>query len=384
MKNFFHRCGAVFMVLIIVTTAGCGGGREPSGNEADGIPSLADSYESEFLIGVALGRSEAAGEVPRATPLITRHFNSITPENLLKWERVHPEPGRYNVGPSDQYVEFGESNGMVIVGHTLVWHNQVPEWVFRSEDGGEINREALLQRMEDHITTVIGRYRGRIDGWDVVNEAVLDNGEVRSTRWYELIGPDYVEKAFQFARTADPEAELYYNDYNLWKPAKREAVIKLVRRLQQNGIRVDGIGMQAHLDIDYPPVSMIEKSIEAFAELGVNVMITELDIDVLPDEDDVDAEIVDGGTVPPSLDPYRNGLSDSVQQQLTHRYTELFRLFRTHDDKITRVTFWGLDDGHSWLNNFPIRGRTNYPLLFDRTYQPKPALDAIIRLTNQQ
>ncbi|MFH5831200.1 endo-1,4-beta-xylanase [Halalkalibaculum sp. DA384] len=388
MNNTIHRRlqqeSGIFM-LVLLLLAGCQV-RENSQNESE-LNSLARAYQDQFNIGVALNRFQVEGETPEATPLITNHFNSITPENLLKWERVHPQPDEYNFGPADCFVEFGEKNEMFIVGHTLVWHSQVPDWVFKDENGEDLGREALLQRMKAHIDSVAGRYRGRIDGWDVVNEAVLDEGGMRETKWYQIIGEDYVEKAFEYADQAAPDAELYYNDYNLWKPEKRQAAIDLVKRLQEKGIRIDGIGMQAHLKIDHPPVQMVEESIEAFAGLGVKVMITELDIDVLPGKGEVSADVGSaedaGDTVPEALNPYREGLPDSVQQQLTDRYVELFELFKKHRNKISRVTFWGLNDGQSWLNNFPIPGRTNYPLLFDREYQPKPALEAVLDVANE-
>jgi endo-1,4-beta-xylanase len=373
-KLFFYL---LFIASIIFS--GCTEDQE-LGQESYTSESLAQVSQDDFKIGVALNRSQVAEEIPEATPLIKQHFNSITPENLLKWERVHPEPDQYNFGPSDTFVEFGEQNNMFIVGHTLVWHSQVPDWVFESKDGDEIGREALLQRMESHINSVAGRYKGRIHGWDVVNEAVLDNGDTRESEWYQIIGEDYVEKAFEYAHTADPEAELYYNDYNLWIPEKREAAIRLVKQLQDNNVPIHGIGMQAHLKIDIPSIKMIEESIVAFSELGLKVMITELDVDVLPREDQIDMKLPEEGELPEAFNPYTENLPDSIQQKLTNRYVELFELFKKHNDKIDRVTFWGLNDGQTWLNNFPIRGRTNYPLLFDRDYEPKPALHALMEL----
>lgn len=380
-----HWISSIWIVTLLLL-AGC---QSPESSRDQGeMTSLSEAYQDQFKVGVALNRFQIEGKIPEATPLIPRHFNTITPENLLKWEQVHPQPDQYNFDPADNYVEFGEKNDMFIVGHTLVWHSQVPDWVFENEDREELGREALLQRMKEHISSVAGRYAGRINGWDVVNEAVLDEGGMRKSKWYEIIGEDYVEKAFQYAHEAAPEAELYYNDYNLWKPEKRQSAIELVRRLQEKGIQVDGIGMQAHLKIDTPSVHMIEESIQAFSDLGVKVMITELDVDVLPREGEVGADVDtenpgNSDEVPPALNPYTEGLPDSVQQKLTQRYTDLFELFREHQDKIDRVTFWGLNDGHSWLNNFPIRGRTNYPLLFDREYQPKPAFDAVLEVATK-
>ena len=263
----FHKIRqTVGILMLLLLLAGCENS-EYDQQEKD-VASLSKAYQNQFKIGVALNRFQVAGEVPQAMPLITKHFNTITPENLLKWERVHPEPDLYNFDSADRFVDLGETNDMFIVGHTLVWHNQVPDWVFENENGEEINREALLQRMQKHISTIAGHYKGRIDGWDVVNEAVLDEGGMRKSKWYNIIGEDFVEKAFQYAHETDPDAELYYNDYNLWKPEKREAAINLVKRLQSQDIPVHGIGMQAHLGIDDPPIEMLEESIRAFSTVS--------------------------------------------------------------------------------------------------------------------
>lgn len=370
-----YRFYLSFVVIVFLFT-GCNNNHK--NQKSPSIESLSDAYQDDFKIGVALNRVQVSGEIPQATSLIEQHFNSITPENLLKWERVHPNPDEYNFAPADTFVEFGEENEMFIVGHTLIWHSQVPDWVFETRNGAPLEREALLQRMKDHIDTVAGRYNGRIDGWDVVNEAVLDDGGMRESKWFKLVGEDYVQKAFQYADEAAPETELYYNDYNLWIPEKREAAIALVKSLQENNIRIDGIGMQAHLKIDTPSVEMMEESILAFSELGLKVMITELDIDVLPREEQVNAELPENGFIPESLNPFKESLPDSMQQKLANRYASLFELFKKHSDNIGRVTFWGLNDGQSWLNNFPVRERTNYPLVFDREFEAKPAFEALL------
>jgi len=367
----------LLLILFLIIT-GCI--NEQQNQESSDSNSLSNSYRYDYKIGVALNHSQVAGEIPQATPLIRQHFNSITPENLLKWERVHPNPDEYNFTPVDTFVEFGEENEMFIIGHTLIWHSQVPDWVFETENGEAIGRDELLQRMRNHIQTVAGRYQGRIDGWDVVNEAALDEGGMRESKWYQLVGEDYVQKAFEYADEAAPGAELYYNDYNLWIPEKRETVIALVKNLQENNIRIDGVGMQAHLKIDTPSVEMMEESISAFSELGLKVMITELDIDLLPREEDVDIELPEDGPVPEALNPFTEYLPDSMHQELANRYSALFELFQKHSDKIERVTFWGLNDRQSWLNNFPIRDRTNYPLLFGREFEAKPAYEAVMEV----
>ena len=350
-----------------------------------GRPALKKVFEKDFHIGAALSHGQIFGNDAAAMALIKTHFNSITSENILKWEHVHPEPARYDFEPADKFVALGEKHNMFIVGHTLLWHNQTPRWVFEDGAGKPADREALLQRLRDHIFAVAGRYKGRIHGWDVVNEALEDDGSLRKTKWLEIIGPDYVQKAFEFAREAAPQAELYYNDFNLWKKEKAESAVRLIRDLQAKGIRVDGIGEQGHWGLDYPAIDEAGAAIQTLAALGVKVMITELDITALPNPDDWSggADITKNVALRKHLNPYPEALPDSMQQVLAKRYAESFALFHKHRDKISRVTFWGVNDGQSWLNNWPVRGRTNYPLLFDRRYQPKPAFEAVIQVARE-
>jgi endo-1,4-beta-xylanase len=349
-----------------------------------GRPVLKKVFEKDFYIGVALNHYQVSGADVAAMALVKEQFNSITPENALKWERVHPEPDKYSFEPVDQFVALGEKHKMFIVGHTLIWHQQTPNWVFEDGAGKPADREALLQRMRDHIFAVVGRYKGRINGWDVVNEAIEDDGSLRKAKWLEIIGPDYVQKAFEFARQADPKAELYYNDFNLWKKDKIDGVVRLVRDLQSKGVRVDGIGEQGHWGLDYPPLDEAEAAIQAFAALGVNIMITEMEVDVLPFPGETQgADISLNFELQKHLNPYPETLPDSMQQALAKRYAELFTLFHKHRDKISRVTLWGVHDGQSWKNDWPVRGRTNYPLLFDRQYRPKPAFEAVIQTARE-
>lgn len=348
-------------------------------DQAEAPLSLKEAAEGDFYIGAALNYNQVNGKEEEAKALIKKEFNTISPENVLKMGPVHPRPQVYNFEPADKFVDFGVENKLFIVGHTLVWHSQVPDWLFVDAKGQEVSRDTLLQRMQSHIATVVGHYKGKIGGWDVVNEALEDDGSLRQSKWLTLIGEDYLQKAFEYAKAADPDAELYYNDYSLWKPAKREGAVRLVKSLQKQGIQVDGIGMQGHYGIDYPALDDIEASIEAFAALGVKVMVTELDIDVLPNPTGRQgADIVHTVDAQEGFNPYADGLPDSVEQKLAHRYAELFSLFHKHRDKIDRVTFWGVADHNSWLNNWPMQGRTSYPLLFDRQYQPKPAYQAVL------
>ncbi|HJS22810.1 MAG TPA: endo-1,4-beta-xylanase [Pyrinomonadaceae bacterium] len=339
---------------------------------------LKDAFKNDFMIGAALNRNQIFEKDTRGAEIVRTHFNSITPENILKWALVHPQPGKYDFAASDRFVEFGEKHGMFMVGHTLVWHNQTPRWVFEDKDGKPVDRETLLSRLREHIFTVVGRYKGRIKGWDVVNEAINQDGTMRQSPWFKIIGEDYLVKAFQFAHEADPNAELYYNDYDLELPAKRAAAVKLIKNLLSAGVTVSGVGLQNHNLMDWPSVADADATIAAFSALGVKIHITELDVDVLPRTTKPGADYAVDIPVTPQLNPYVDRLPDAMQTALANRYAELFKVYVKHRDAVERVTFWGVADGDSWLNNWPMKGRTNYPLLFDRLGQPKPALTAVI------
>lgn len=344
-------------------------------------PSLKEVYKNTFMIGTALNSKQIFGHDNNSMALVKKHFNTITAENILKWEPVHPKPDVYQFEAADTFVSIGKQNELFLIGHTLVWQNQTPDWVFEDENGKSVDRKILLQRMKEHIFTVVGRYRGRIKGWDVVNEAFDEEGAFRQSKWFEIIGPDYIEKAFQWAHEADPEAELYYNDYNMWYEGKRDAVINLVQDLQAKSIRIHGIGLQGHWGLDYPPLEELEECIKAYSETGLKVMITEFELNILPfPKSAIGADITQNIELRKELNPYENGLPDSMQVVLSERYCDLFSLLIKYKENVSRVTFWGVHDGLSWTNNWPVRGRTNYPLLFDRNYQPKPAFDAVIKL----
>jgi endo-1,4-beta-xylanase len=350
-------------------------------------PALKDVFGKDFLIGAALNEaqfSEQAGDDCEVA-LIKRHFSSISPENVLKWENVHPSPDHYNFAPADRYVEFGVKNGMFIIGHNLIWHNQTPAWVFKDAQGSQLSRDALLQRMHDHVLTVVGRYKGKIGGWDVVNEALNENGTLRHSRWLNIIGEDYLVKAYQFAHEADPDAQLYYNDYSLENPPKRAGAIALVQKLRAQGVPITGVGLQGHYRMDWPAPSDVEETINAFARLGLKVMFTELDVDVLPRATSSrTAEVTMNFKLRAEQNPYTNGLPDSVQQALATRYADLFHVFVKHRSEISRVTFWGVTDGNSWLNDWPVRGRTDYPMLFSRGCGTKPAFDAVVAVGREE
>ena len=343
---------------------------------------LKDAFRDAFLVGAALAPQQFFERDTASVALIRREFNAVTSENVLKWERVHPQPDRYEFEPSDGFVTFGEKYGMFIVGHTLVWHNQTPRWVFENAEGQPLTREELLARMKDHITTVVGRYRGRIRGWDVVNEALNEDGTLRESPWYRIIGPDYIAMAFRFAHEADPAAQLYYNDYNLDYPAKRDGAVRLIQSLKERGVQIDGVGSQAHHKLTTPTVAQIDSSLRMLGATGVKVHVTELDVDMLPQATrNATADVTVRAGPAPDLDPHKAGLPDSLQQALAKRYEDVFRVYLQHRDVIDRITFWGVADHDSWLNGWPVRGRTNYPLLFDRQNQPKPAYDRVMALS---
>lgn len=368
----------VISFMVIALFANC------KAEESKSEKALQEALKGKFLIGVAMNADQITGKDTAGVRLIKQHFNSITPENCMKSEVLQPEEGKFDFALADQYVDFGQKNNMFIVGHTLIWHSQAPKWFFMDKDGKDVSREVLIERMKNHIYTVVGRYKGRVNGWDVVNEAIEDDGSFRKSKFYEIIGEDYIRLAFEFAREADPEAELYYNDYSMSKEGKRDAVVKMVKKLQSQGVKIDGIGMQGHMTMDFPTLEEEEKSIVAFSETGVKVMITELDLTVLPSPGTkVSADVALSYEYQKQLNPYPNGLPDSVAQAAHDRYAEFFRLFLKHADKIDRVTMWGLTDEDSWRNNWPVPGRTDYPLLFDRNYQPKPIVETIIKEANQ-
>ncbi len=348
--------------------------------EEQKTPSLAKAFEDKFLFGTALHRSQIAGEDTSALKIVKEHFNSIVAENVMKSERIQPKEGEFNFALPDKFVEFGEANDMTMIGHTLIWHSQAPRWFFKDSVGNDVTKEVLIERMKNHIHTVVTRYKGKIKGWDVVNEAILDNGEWRKSKFYEIIGEEFVELAFRFAHEADPEAELYYNDYSMSKSGKREGVVKMVKNLLDKGIRVDAVGMQGHISLKHPKIEEFEKSIVAYANLGVKVMVTELDMTVIPMvNENVGADVSASYALKKEYNPYPEALPDSVSQVFTERYMDFFNLFIKHNKKISRVTLWGVDDSQSWRNYWPVKGRTDYPLLFDREYKAKPIVEKLIQ-----
>lgn len=349
------------------------------GNNLNSTDSLKKYYSSFFNIGAAINEDIILGLDNDSKQIVETQFNSITPENSLKWMFVQPYPNSFNFTVADKYVNIGIKNKMHIVGHALVWHSQLADFMQKIKSKDEMNKH-----FENHINTVVSRYKGKIDAWDVVNEAFNEDGSLRESVFYKFLGKNYIEKAFKLANEIDPNADLIYNDYNLYKKEKRDGVIQMVKQMQSKGIKIDGIGVQAHWSLNQPSLNEIEQIIFDIAELGVDVMFTELDISVLPSPwEQVGAEVsqnfsrFEGDA---KMNPYPDKLPKSIQNKLAKRYNDIFQLFIKHSDKISRVTFWGVMDKHSWLNDFPIKGRTNYPLLFDRNYQAKEAHKSLIIL----
>ncbi len=372
--------------LLIILNVACTKTQEESLNEKG----LKDYYDGYYKIGVAIPSQYLNDTVEGQ--FIARHFNSMTMENEMKWMHIHPSLGEYNFEPADKFVNWGTEHGMFLVGHTLVWHSQLAPDVFKREETGNpavdtllVDSLTLMTRMKDHIETIVGRYKGKIQSWDVVNEALEEDGSLRKSNFYNIAGEGFIEKAFEWANQADPDAELYYNDYNLVEPAKRDGAIEIVKGLKEKGLRIDGVGVQAHWELNYPSLEKIEEAILKYSEQGVKVMFTELDVSVLPSpwrmpSADVSIKFENN----PTMNPYPDGIPDSVNAALAKRYADIFALFNKHKDKISRVTFWGLHDGVSWKNDFPIQGRTDYTLLFDRNLEPKEAYTEVINLVKEQ
>ncbi len=352
------------------------------GGEEMGVLTLKDSFKGKFHVGAAINKWQFKEEGQPTLRMVAHQLNSISPEDLLKWSEFNPKPGVYNYADADAWVEFGQKNNMHVHGHVLFWHSQTPSWVFQDKKGQLLNREQLLKRMRERVRHLAKRYGKRIHAWDVVNEAFTDHGKLRNTKWTKIIGKDFIEQAFRIADEELPaEVELIYNDYGMDEKNRRNAVLKMIHELKQKKIRIDGVGMQGHWPIKEPSISEIEASIVAFSKAGVDVHISELDIDVLPRNGGMwKANIAKRLEGDPSMNPYSNGLPEAKQQELAKRYVDLFQLFLKHHDKIKKVSFWGATDKYSWLNNWPIKGRTSYPLLFDRAGRPKAAFHAVVGL----
>lgn len=381
LRNAMKLSNLPFMVLVIFTLFSCNQLDSASDEkELATNSSLKEAYQGLFMLGVAINQNQATSKDQEGAALAAQHFSVLTAENDMKWESIEPSENQFTWQGADALIEFASKNKQDVIGHTLVWHSQTPDWVFEASPGVPATRELLLARMENHINAVAGRYKGKIVGWDVVNEALNEDGSLRDSKWRQIIGDDFIEKAFEFAAKADPSAQLYYNDYNLFKPEKRAGAMRMAANLVKKGIRIDGIGEQAHYDLN-PPVEQLNDSIVAFSSLGLKVMITELDISVLkfPDESQMGADVSLNFALQESFNPYSKELPEAVKTKLQQAYSSVFAVLLKHHKVIDRVTFWGVTDADSWRNGWPMKGRTDYPLLFDRNHQAKPFVAEMLK-----
>lgn len=357
---------SAFLALLV----SCAGKSTSVKNEE---PGLYKSFEDKFLVGTALNANQIHGRDSLGQAAALKHFNSFVAENVMKCEEIHPERDRYDWTDADAFVKLAEENGKHIVGHCLVWHSQCAPWFFVDDNGNRVSPDTLKQRMRDHIHAVVGRYKGRVKGWDVVNESIVEDGSYRKSPFYEILGEEFIPLAFQYAHEADPDAELYLNDYGMNVPGRRDAYVKLARKMKADGLRLDAIGMQGHMGMDYPELGEFEAAIDSFANTGCNVMITEWDMSALPTVH-MGANVSDTVAYRKSINPYPDQLPDSVSTAWNNRMRQVLDLLLKHSDQITRVTAWGVSDADSWKNDFPVRGRHDYPLLLDRSYNLKPFL----------
>jgi endo-1,4-beta-xylanase len=360
--------------------AGCGAAPDLATLDASKV-SLAQTYAQRFKIGVAINGRVYGGKDPAAAALVAAQFNRVTPENELKWQSLEREPGKLDFSQADAFVAYAEQHGMEVHGHTLVWHHQVPSWVFQNDTGAAATREQLLTRLEQHMSALEQHYGRRVQYWDVVNEAFNDDGSLRDTPWRTIIGDDYLERVFVLAAKHFPDAKLVYNDFSMEKPAKRDAAVKLVQDFKQRGVRIDAIGTQAHFRLQSPTLEAIEASLTAFAGAGVEVLVSELDVDVLPPAyENQGADLALDAQLSAQLNPYPDCLPSAVAEQAAQRWADLFEVFSRHSDHLHSVTLWGVSDGYSWLNNWPVRGRSNYAQLFDRQLRAKSSWQRVIEV----
>jgi endo-1,4-beta-xylanase len=367
-------------ILLTVTCAfttllftSCSHTKNATGSSA--MPSLKQTFKNDFLVGTALSAPQIEGRDTGAARLVPQQFNAATPENIMKAEIIHPGWDKYNFDPADKLVEYAKKNGIQVTAHTLIWHSQTPAFLRGIKDA-----DSIKQYFVNHINTVAGRYDGKVYSWDVVNEALNEDGTLRNSVFLKNLGDDYIVEAFRLAQKAAPHTKLYYNDYNIEQPKKRAGAIAIIKKIQAAGVRIDGVGIQGHWHVDNVPMQEIEQSLKEFSALGIQVAFTELDLSVLPNPRGRanSADISQTAEYNAHINPYTKGLPDSMQQKLASSYANLFNLFLKYKDNISRVTFWGVNDGQSWLNGFPVPGRTNYPLLFDRQFNPKPAFYKVI------
>ena len=376
LKNNITQHASKFLSITIISLLILACSEKASKTEEEPDLSLREAFKEQFYIGTALNRFQIEETDSTMAALVGKEFNSITAENIMKSMNIHPARDTFNFEMADKFVALGKKHDMFIHGHTLVWHSQLSPWFSTIEDSLE-----FASATEKHVKDLAQHFKGKLGSWDVVNEALNEDGTLRNSIFLQKMGEEYLASAFKWTAEVDSEADLYYNDYNMTNPDKRKGAIRMVKKILDQGVKVDGIGMQGHWHLNSPSLEEIEQSIVDYSELGVKVAITELDVSVLPNPWDLEgAEISQNFENLEGMNPYKDGLPDSIQVKLANRYKDIFEIFLKHQDKISRVTFWGVSDRQSWLNGFPIRGRTNYPLLFDRDLKPKVAYDSIMAL----
>ncbi|MEP7253255.1 MAG: endo-1,4-beta-xylanase [Ginsengibacter sp.] len=367
---------SIIIPVAIILLAGCGDSKKVSKQ----IPSLKETFKNDFLIGTAINTPQIEEKDTASARVIAQQFNAVTPENIMKAEIIQPGWHKYDFDLADKLVAYAKKNNLKVNAHTLIWHSQLPAFMHHMQ-----NADSVKEYFNNHITTVASRYDGKVYSWDVVNEALNEDGTLRNSIFLQKLGPDYVVDAFRLAEKAAPNTKLYYNDYNIEQPAKRAGAIALIKKIQAAGVRIDGVGIQGHWKANKVSMADIEESIKEFSALGIEVMFTELDLGVLPNPwDNTTADVSATAKGDSTMNPYTNGLPDSVAQTQAKAYADLFSLFMKYKKNVSRVTFWGVNDGQSWLNGWPIRGRTNYPLLFDRNFQPKSAFYNVIATKEKQ
>ena len=329
---------------------------------------LKDYYNNYFTTGVAVSPGSIKNE--EEVQLILQNFGSITPENAMKMGPIHPTEKEYNWIDADAIVDFAVQHNLKIRGHNLCWHEQTPNWFFKDSAGNLITKAVLLQRLKDHITTVVNRYKGKIYAWDVVNEAIDDNPNnfLRNSLFYQICGEDFIDKAFEYAHAADPDAILFYNDYNTERKEKTDRIYTLLKNLKEKGVPVNAVGLQGHWSIFEPTQNELEYTIQKFASLGLTIQVTEMDVSVYKWEKEPRIKSATDIDV----------LTPELENQQAQKYKMLFSIFRKYKQYITGITFWNISDRSTWLDTYPVKGRKNYPLLFDTNLQPKKAFWEVV------
>jgi len=382
MKKSFIYLSKVFVSIILAlflfSCSSSDGGDDVNTSDE---PSLKNGIGKQITIGVAVNMDQVNGVDAKAQELIINNFNSIEPSNCMKSESIHPEENRYFWDDADKFVQFGLDHNMFIVGHCLIWHSQLAPWFCVDENGNNVSAEVLKQRMKDHITTIMTRYKGKVDAWDVVNEAVIWTGAYRDSPFYQILGEEYIPYAFKCAHEADPDAELYYNDYSLYMSVKQDQVLHIVQTIKDYpGAQIDGIGYQCHVDMETPSAAELQATIDKLSTSGCKIMASEFDMSALPTPSDMsEAGIAAAEKNFSYYNPYPLAITDEAQAKWDARLEELFNVFLANTDKVKRINIWGVTDKSSWKNNYPIPGRTDYPTLFDRFYTPKASTETFMK-----